>query len=314
MKGGLPLLARVSLLVGAVATGATCDAAAQRPRQGLLSLEDARIFYEVVGQGDPIVVVHGGPGLDHAYLRPGLDALAVRNTLVYYDQRGTGRSAAALEASTINLDAFIEDIEALRQALGYDRISVLAHSFGALIGIEYARRRPEAVRALILMNPIEPGSRFAEERADRARAARTAEDSTELAALTAGEGFAAGDPATVSAVLRIRFRQALRDPARVDELDLELAESTAKNGAEVARLLGESMGEVDWWDRLEEIGVPALVIHGRYDPLPLAMSRELAETLPLGRLSLLESGHFPYLEDPDGLLSAISAFFVDLSR
>lgn len=57
--------------------------AAGQGRQGLLSLADGRIFYEVVGEGEPIIVIHGGPGLDHNYLRPGLDVLAARNELVY---------------------------------------------------------------------------------------------------------------------------------------------------------------------------------------------------------------------------------------
>jgi proline iminopeptidase len=252
--------------------------------------------------------------LDHAYLQPGLNVLAQRNTLVYYDQRGTGRSSAVLGPATINLDAFVSDIDALRQTLGYERIDVLGHSFGALIALEYAARHPESVGTMILMNPVEPGSRFSEAQATRQLAARTEEDSTELAALTAGEGFAARDPATVSQVYRVLFRQSLRDRARIEDLDLDLSEATAKNGQEVGRLLGESMGSVDWWDRMGEISVPTLVLHGRYDLAPLAMSQALAGALPLGRLAVLESGHFPYLEDPNGLLSAISAFFVDLSR
>ena len=293
---------------------APSEASAQRVRQGLLSLETARIFYEVVGEGDPIVVIHGGPGLDHSYLQPGLDALAIRNTLVYYDQRGTGRSVAALDSSAINLDAFVADIEALREALGYERVSVLAHSWGALIGIEYAARHPEAVRGLILMNPVEPGTRFREQLETRQRAARTAEDSTELATLTALEGFEARDPATVSQWYRVIFRQSLRDRARIEELELDLAESTAKNGPDVARLIGSSLGEVDWWDRIPTIQVPTLVLHGRYDVLPSAMSQALAAAFPVGRVVVLESGHFPYLEARDALLSAVSSFFVDLNR
>lgn len=287
---------------------------AQNARQGLLSLDHARIYYEVLGSGDPIIVVHGGPGLDHTYLRPGLDALAAQNTLIYYDQRGTGRSTAALDSASINLDTFVEDIDALRQALGYDRVTVLTHSFGALIGLEYAARHPEAVRALILMNPVEPGKRFREQQQALQKKARTAEDSTDLATLTASEGFAARDPATVSEVYRVMFRQTLHDPARISELDLDLAETTAKNGPEVARLLGASLGDVDWWDRLSAILVPTLVLHGRYDLIPVEMSRALAQALPFGRVAVLNSGHFPFLEDRDGMLSAISSFFVDLSR
>jgi proline iminopeptidase len=315
LRRRLGALARATPLIGVVALSLAADLSAQpRARQGLLSLGDARLFYEVVGTGEPVVVVHGGPGLDHAYLQPGLDVLATRNTLVYYDQRGAGRSVAALDSSSISLDAFVDDIEAHRQTLGYERISVLAHSFGALIGLEYAARYPESVRALILMSPVEPGSRHADEQAARQEAARTPVDSTELATLTGSEGFAARDPATVSQVFRVLFRQTLRDRTRISELDLDLAESTADNGAEVARLLGASLGELDWWDRLPEIEVPTLVLHGRHDPIPLAVSQDLAEGLARGRLVVLASGHFPYLEDPDGLLSAVSSFLVDLGR
>jgi proline iminopeptidase len=263
------------------------DLAAQpRARQGLVSLDDARLFYEVVGEGDPVIVVHGGPGLDHEYLQPGLDALATRHTLVYYDQRGSGRSVASLDETGIRFDAFVEDIDALRQALGFERVTLLTHSFGALFA----------------------------ERAARQAAAQTAEDAAELARLTGGEGFAARDPATVSQVFRVRFRQAFRDRERIGELDLDLAESTAENGAEVERLLGASMGELDWWSRLPSIRVPTLVLHGRHDVLPLTMSQDLARSLPVGRLAVLDSGHFPYVEDPEGMVSAISSFLVDLTR
>ncbi|MEQ1858274.1 MAG: alpha/beta hydrolase, partial [Longimicrobiales bacterium] len=142
----------------------------------------------------------------------------------------------------------------------------------------------------------------------------TVEDSTELATLTATEGFAARDPNIVSQVYRISFRQTLRDRTRIDEIELDLAESTAKNGFDVARLLGASMGEVDWWDRLPTIQVPALVLHGRYDISPSAMSQALGASLGQGRVVVLETGHFPYVEGRDALVSAISTFFVDLSR
>ena len=309
-----PTHARVLALVLATCSLVSAAASAQRARQGLLSLEDARLFYEVMGTGEPIIVVHGGPGLDHAYLRPGLDALATRNTVIYYDQRGTGRSTAELVETAINLDAFVDDIDALRQALGYERVSVLGHSFGSLIATEYAARYPDNLRSLILMNPVEPGARFRELTEERQRARTTEEDSAEMEELTSSEGFAARDPATLSQVYRVAFRQAFRDRDLIDQLDLDLATSTAKNGQDVAALLGASLGTVDWWHRLAEIEVPTLVLHGRYDTPPVDMSRELAEAFPAGSFAVLNSGHFPYLEDRSGLLSAISGFFAGLGR
>ena len=306
------LLLAVALGGGALAVPVASEA--QRARQGLLTLDDARLFYEVVGEGDPIIVVHGGPGLDHSYLQPGLDALATRNTLVYYDQRGTGRSVANLDTAAIAFDKFVDDVEALRQALGFERVSVLAHSFGALIGLEYARRYAANLRALILMNPVEPGARFAEQVAERRAGATTAQDSTELAELRASEGFAARDAAIVSQVYRVMFRSTLKDRESIAQLELDLSPSTAKNGSDVARLLGAGLGSVDWWDRLAEVQVPTLVLHGRFDLAPMEMSLALSEALPVGSFQVLDAGHFPYVEDREGLQSAISGFLAGLPR
>ncbi|MDH3272317.1 MAG: alpha/beta hydrolase [Gemmatimonadota bacterium] len=288
------------------------EAEGQTARQGLLTLEDARLFYEIVGSGEPIIVIHGGPGLDHAYLRPGLDALAARNTLVYYDQRGTGRSSAELTESVIDFDAFVDDVDALRQALGYERVSVLGHSFGTLIALEYARRYPDRSRALILMNPVEPGSRHAEETARRLAERTPADVTAEMGEIRATEAFAARDPATLSRFYRLAFRRIVRDATVIDLLSLDLASTTARQGQDVARLLGTSLGTVEWWDRLTAIGTPTLIIAGRHDAPPLAMGRELAEALPMGTFEALDSGHFPYVEDRPGLLSAVSSFFATL--
>lgn len=291
---------------------------AQRARQGLFSLEDARLFYEVIGTGDPIVIVHGGPGLDHSYLQPGLNVLAARNTLIYYDQRGTGRSEAELDIGVVNFDAFVDDIDALRQVLEHDKITVLTHSFGTLLGIEYARRYPDHLTALILMSPTEPGTRFADETRIRQAAATTEEDGAEMRELTATEAFQARDAATLSQVYRVAFRATFRDRARVEELELDLSERTAQNGQTVARLLGESLGMVDggidWWDRLADIAAPTLVVHGRFDIPPVAMARALSQAIPRGSLAVLNSGHFPYIEDAGGLTSAIAAFLGALER
>jgi len=283
-------------------------------RQGLMSLPEGRIFYEVVGSGDPIVVIHGGPGLDHNYLRPGLDVLAQGHTLVYYDQRGTGRSAVDLDSAAINIDSFVEDIEGLREVLGYERITLLAHSFGGLIGIQYALRHPDRTRALILMSSVEPGGRWRTQATVRQQAARTEADSVELAGLLASDGFAERAAPVMSQIYRVSFRSTLKNPDRVGELNLDLSSATAHDGPEVARLLGTSLGTVDWWDDLPGIDVPTLVVHGRYDPTPPAAAREMAEAFPQGKLVMLDTGHFPFVEDPSALLAAVSAFLTGVPR
>jgi len=302
--GGLAALALV-------AGGATLPAAAQ-VRQGLLSLPEGRIFYEVVGSGDPILVVHGGPGLDHNYLRPGLDVLAASHALVYYDQRGTGRSDVPVGPETIDEADFVQDIDDLRAALGYERVTVLGHSFGGLLALAYARAHPEATRALVLLDTAEPGRRWAAETARRQSAARTPEDSATLAALRASAGFEGRDRETMSRIYRTAYRSTMRIPDRVEELNLDLSGRTAANGPEVARLLGTSMAGFDAWGWLGELQMPVLVVHGRYEPAPVAMARALADAVPNGHFVALDSGHFPWIEDPQGLASAVSGFLAGL--
>lgn len=287
---------------------------AGQSRQGLVSLPDARIFYEVIGEGDPVVVVHGGPGMDHRYLRPGLDILASDHALVYYDQRGTGRSAAELDSASIHLDAFVADIEALRQALGHERVTVLGHSFGGLIAMGYALAHPDRTRALVLLNTVEPGSRFREETMRRSAALRGPEDLEAMRELLSSAEYARRDPATLSRFYRLAFRGTLRNPSHLDELNLEMAPATARNGPDVARLLGGSVSDLDWWGRLESLAVPTLVVAGRHDPTPLPMAEALAGAIPGARLAVLETGHFPYVEDPSALAAAVASFLVGVTR
>lgn len=303
----------IAVLIVGLATAASVaptalDAQAPPARQGLLSLDGGRLFYQAVGTGDPIVVVHGGPGLDHRYLRPGLDVLASLGSVVYYDQRGTGRSEFELTEDAITWDAFVEDIDRLRQVLGHDRITVVGHSFGGLLALDYARRYPDRTRALILLNTVEPGPRWQAEARARQQAARTPADSAAMADLVGTEAFQARDAATMSRYYRLAFRAVVRDAARIDALDLDLDGRTARQGPEVATLLGGSMGAIDWWDSLGEVRVPTLVVHGRADAPPQAMARALADAFPRGRLAELDTGHFPWVEDPASLIEAISSF------
>jgi proline iminopeptidase len=311
---GRSIIAGFGALVLWVAAVTPLASQARQARQGLLSLEDGLIFYEVLGAGEPVVVIHGGPGLDHNYLRPGLDVLATGRAVVYYDQRGTGRSEADLDESGINLDAFVDDIDQLRQGLEYDRITILAHSFGGLIGMQYALRHPENTRALILMNSVEPGSRWREETRSRQVAAQTTEDSLEVAELMASAGFRQRAAPVMSQLYRVSFRSTLRSRDRIDALNLELSGRTSRNGQDVARLLGASMGVIDWWGDLPRLDVPTLIIHGRHDASPVAMAEAMAEAMPQAELAVLNTGHFPYVEDPTALLQVVSNFLAGLGR
>src|SRR4051812_19346031 len=96
-----------------------------------------RLFVEDVGEGFPLVVLHGGPGLDHTMFRPWLDPLGDEFRLLYVDERGQGRSERT-DPETLTLDAFARDVDLLVAALGLERFALLGHSFGAIITTRHA--------------------------------------------------------------------------------------------------------------------------------------------------------------------------------
>src|SRR5690242_12647978 len=113
-------------------------------------IRDASLFVEVKGHGEPLVLMHGGPGLDHVSLTPFL-GLADRFTIVLYDHRCNGRSTGA-PVTSMTFDNLAADADALRETLGFERWAVLGHSFGGHVALEYALRYPNRVSRLVLLD------------------------------------------------------------------------------------------------------------------------------------------------------------------
>src|SRR5678815_6186697 len=114
---------------------------------------DTSLYARTIGQGRPTIVLHGGPDFDHAYLLPDLDRLQDVLRLVYYDQRGRGRSADNVQPQRVSLSSDVEDIETVRRHFGLDAPVILAHSWGTVLALEYAVRHPAHASHLVLMNP-----------------------------------------------------------------------------------------------------------------------------------------------------------------
>ncbi|HWQ84893.1 MAG TPA: alpha/beta fold hydrolase, partial [Anaerolineales bacterium] len=113
-------------------------------------IRDISLYVKVTGHGEPLLLIHGGPGLDHTSLLP-LAPLADRYTLIFYDQRCNGRSVGP-DVASMTWENLTADAEALREILGFDRWAVLGHSFGGHVALEYALRHPESISRLILMD------------------------------------------------------------------------------------------------------------------------------------------------------------------
>lgn len=276
---------------------------------GHVAVPGARIFYKSMGRGDPVIVVHGGPGMDHSYMVPGMDELARTHRLVYYDQRFGGRTEGSPSRETVSLDTYMADISAIADSLRLDRFILLGHSFGGLLAMHYAARHPERLRAVVLMNTVEPGRKYTTEMNDLSIRKRTTADSAEMMRLLRSPEMQRRDTSAVNAMLRLSFKSLFADRAFADRLHLSLDPRTVANMTPVAMNLVGSMGAFDFWPVAARIGRPTLIVHGVEDAMPLDMVRELQRTIPGSELVLIEgAGHFPYIEQPVATFAAIRRF------
>jgi proline iminopeptidase len=287
------------------------------PREGLVPLGDAELYYREVGQGQPIIVAHGGPDFDHSYLLPDLDSLSDSYRLIYYDQRGRGRSARNVLPEDVTIESEVEDLERLREYLGLESIALLGHSWGGLLALEYAVRYTQRVSHLILMNTApasHEGYMLMREELTRRRAPG---DADEMRVLSISEPYKEGDPDTVADYYRIHFRPAVRQPEQLERVVGSLRSSFTKEGILKARAIEDRLRDETWLSssydlllRLIELGMPALVIHGDYDFIPLGCVSPIVGALPGARLILLsECGHFSYMEWPDDVRREINDLF-----
>lgn len=248
-------------------------------------------FYERrVGTGPPVVVLHGGPGAHHDYLLPGFDALADRRLLIYYDQRGGGRSPVGREVP-VGWRDHVADLEALRIAWGFERLTLLGYSWGGLLAMLYATEHPGRVERLALVSaaPVWRGARDEFERRFQARTMTPA--LMEARATLRASGLRESDPAAHAARLfELAVAGYFHDPARARDLTpFRITERTR-----VA--VWDTLGDYDLRLALRRLDLPALVIHGEDDPIPVESARETAACLRAPLHLIPNCGHVPYVE------------------
>ena len=237
------------------------------------------------------MILHGGPGAHHDYLLPGFDALADSRELVYYDQRGGGRSPVERDVP-VGWTEQVADLEALRVHWGLEQVTLAGYSWGGLLALLYALGHPGRVGRLALVSPA-PAWRAARERFEAAFARRNLDPVfQEERRLLRESGLRERDPVAFQRrIFELSVAAYFFDPARAR--DLTPFRITGRTQQEVWR----SLGDYDLRPRLPELrGVPALVIHGEEDPIPIEAARVAADLIGAGFHPIARCGHVPYVE------------------
>jgi proline iminopeptidase len=278
----------------------------EQTAEPLVELNGVRLYTRHVGNGPSVVVLHGGPGAHHDYLLPQYDRLAEGRTLLYYDQRGGGRSPVPRDVA-VGWREHVADLEALRDYWQLERLTLLGYSWGGLLAVLYALEHADRVARLALVSAA-PVTAVWRDEFERRFAARMAEpwiarSRAELTAL----GLAKTDPEKYR---RMAFALSVagyfHDPSRArDMTPFRVTERTR-------RAVWDSLGDYDLRERIRQTfpgatAPPSLVLHGLYDPMPIEAARETAALLGT-RVIELATGHAPHVEATEDFVRALDGF------
>jgi proline iminopeptidase len=278
--------------------------------QGVKRVNGTELFYRVIGEGDPLVIAHGGPGMDQNYLLPQMEELATRHRLIFYDQRGTGGSSPEIDSSTITIEKFVDDLNEIRKAFNIEKMNLLGHSWGGLLSMYYATTHPDKMKTLILANTMPATSEFWAPFAENISRNRKPADNLALSEIKASEQFTANARDVLKKYYEIYFRSYFHDQSLSSSMNLDQTETTWANGDTVYNLLWEDRLEAfNIYDQLAAVRCPTLIVHGDFDPVPLEYAQEIHETIENSKLVILEnSGHFSYIETPAKFYSVVTDF------
>lgn len=281
---------------------------------GKVTRDGVDLFYNIVGtSGDYVLVLSGGPGEDIRSMQGIADELGKKYRCIMWEQRGTGRSKLAkYDASTINLNAYIEDIEALRKQLHIDKMIVVGNSWGMILGLAYAGTYPNAARAVITIGsgPItyEYLGVFGDNQLSRL-------GTCELEVRDFWK-----DPARQAANAERAAFERLRAAAvayfydRKKGLETAMELNPADYNFRVPPAFLEAEGKYDFRPKLKSITAPVLLLQGRQDLAGEANILEAHSLIKNSKLAFIDKcGHMPWLEQPEQTWKIVGEFLAHVA-
>jgi proline iminopeptidase len=291
-------------------------------QDGFVDAHGVLIYYQVLGQGSPLLIVHGGPGASHDYFLPYLLPLARHHRLIFIDERGSGKSEKLDDPSGYTVENMVEDTEAVRQGLKLGRISLLGHSYGGVLAQAYALKYQGNLSHLMLCSTFHSTSKmnevFQRMLANMTPGLRDRILSLEKAGLF-GKGkdyeknrypndyMIAAWAEGYFPYLYQRRPDANYDPTANGNMSWDLyREMWGSHGEYV---IDGNLKSVEYADRLKTIKVPTLITAGDHDECAPSLSEEMHQLIAGSKLVIFpESGHMNFVDQPALFNKTISDF------
>ena len=290
--------------------------------EGFIDAHGIMIYYKAIGRGQPLIILHGGPGASHDYFLPYLLPLARKNRLIFIDERGSGRSQKLENLSAYTVENMVEDVEAVRQVLELGKISLLGHSCGGVLAQAYALKYQENLSHLILCSTFHstkklnavlkrmkekmtPDLRMRIEKMEKEGLYGHGMDyeknryTSQYMTAAWGEGY--------FPYLYQNHPDPNYDPIANGNMSWDLyREMWGSNGEFV---IDGNMTSVEYTDRLSSILVPTLITVGDNDECDPSLSKEMNDKIAGSKLVIFPgSGHMTFVDQPTLFISSINDF------
>jgi proline iminopeptidase len=291
-------------------------------REGYVDANGLMIYYKIIGHGKPLLILHGGPGASHDYFLPYLTPLAHHYQLIFIDERGSGRSQGLEDASGYTVENMVEDVEAVRQALHLNQISLLGHSYGGVLAQAYALKYQKNLSHLILASTFSSTKAInevfvrmkekmpteARERIDKMEAeglyghGKVYEKNrytTEYMTAAWGDGY--------FPYIYQNHPDANYDPVDNGKMSWDLYREMWGSHGEF--VIDGNLKSVEYTDQLSTIKVPTLLIVGDHDESDPSMSQTMHEKIAGSKLVILpKSGHMTFVDQPGMFEKSVEEF------
>lgn len=272
----------------------------------------AKLHYQSFGSGTPLLILNGGPGMSSEGFIPLAKELSKNNRTIIYDQRGTGQSKLKeIDASTVNMDLMVNDIEILRENLGIKRWIIMGHSFGGILAYYYATKYPDRIIAMIQSSSGGMDLSLLNNLNITETLLGTDRDSLSFYS----RKIANGDSSYGTSLKRGTFLAAVYVYDRKNIPDV--AKRLTQGNGMINRLVWQDLRRIDYDTKtvLKEFHKPVLIIHGREDIVGLGIPKKAHEILPNSELVILEkTRHYGWLDNPEMYFSKIQEFLNKVSK
>ncbi len=287
------------VLVAAALVLTACQSKKLTPGEGYVDVTGGRVWYQVVGDGPgtPLLVIHGGPGIPHYYLKP-LAGLGKDRPVIFYDQLGCGNSPAPDDTTLWRLDRFVGAIGQIRKALGLKTVDIYGHSWGTILAAEYLLTKPEGVRACVMAGPALSIPAW-QHNADSLLG--TLPDSVQQVIRTNEAAGTTDSPAYQNAMMEFYGRYVARKQPWSADVDSSFMMMNQKmygymEGPSEFTVTG-TLRNYDITKRLNEIDVPTLFVVGEYDESVPGTAAYFQSLMPNARLAIIPDAAHLAMDD-----------------